>query len=160
MRSTIGKFISRGLRDKYFPKSEIAESDLLSIQLFVNAVLSAKGVLLKHKKRFISKSLWDITNPVSKYKYLQRYRSKCVLEEQDESIELRHEHVFEKANMVERILATPASVRKELQKAVGCVVTKPEHDLLHRKSKGYDGWARYKHAGIKVYDMKQGKWIT
>lgn len=160
MKSILGNFISRGIRTEYFAKAELAEEELLSIKAFITVVMSTESILFKHKKRFISKSLWNITNPISKYKYLRRYRSKGVLEGKDESIPLQHEHVFEKKQMVDRILKNPSSIEEELRKAVGCVVTKPEHDLLRKKAKGLDGWKRYDCAGIKIFDMKKREWIN
>jgi hypothetical protein len=52
--------------------------------------------------------------------------------------------------------ASPEAVDEILKKAVGCTITKDEHDLLGR-FQHLDGWERYRRAGIVVIDMETGK---
>lgn len=75
------------------------------------------------------------------------------------TVHLQHDHVYERSKMVERIMSNHELVEEELRKAIGCVITKNEHDLLHFHVMGIDGWDRYKNANIKVYDMKDCTWI-
>jgi hypothetical protein len=53
----------------------------------------------------------------------------------------------------ELINATPEAVGTILNKAIGCIVTKAEHDKL-RQFEGFDGWARYRQAHIMIIDME------
>ena len=62
--------------------------------------------------------------------------------------------------MVERILKDPDVLEHEMKQAIGCTVTKHEHDDLTRYDKSHDGWDRYKEAGIAVLDLKKNTRIS
>lgn len=69
---------------------------------------------------------------------------------------LVHEHVFQRALLVERLLAIePADIGLVLHDAVACVVTKQEHRRLGAVQ-GFDGWDRYRAAGVRVWDRHHG----
>lgn len=75
------------------------------------------------------------------------------------SRELRHEHVFERAKLVEELLKHPEKADEIADLAVACTVTRTEHNSLAavcRLNPQLSGWARYQAAGIKVYDMSTG----
>jgi hypothetical protein len=57
--------------------------------------------------------------------------------------------------MIERILANSDDLEGEVQLAIGCVVTKAEHDELTKYDKECDGWKRYVKANITVWDRKE-----
>ena len=59
--------------------------------------------------------------------------------------------------MIEALLqATPEGIDDILENAVGCTVTKDEHDRLDQ-FKNLDGWERYSRAGIVVIDTEAEK---
>jgi len=52
------------------------------------------------------------------------------------------------------IKANPDSAKDILKDAIGCTVTKDEHDRLNM-IKNCDGWQRYREAGIRVWDTEK-----
>jgi hypothetical protein len=68
--------------------------------------------------------------------------------------QLRHEHVVERREIVERLLAGDATA---LASAVACVVTVDEHRRLGGSRKS--GWERYGEAGVRVWDRQDAAWI-
>lgn len=98
-------------------------------------------VLEEHKKVLISRMLWKITEAHGKYN--TRYCSvKALKGSQDDR---RHDHVW---------------TRKQIHRAIGCTVTKSEHDKLTGFDTLCDGWDRYKRAGIAVLDLKENTRIS
>src|SRR5688572_28032423 len=71
-------------------------------------------------------------------KYNTRYYSEmaCKADKADK----RHDHVYTRKRMIERILANSDDLEGEVQLAIGCVVTKAEHDELTKYDKEWDGW--------------------
>jgi hypothetical protein len=70
---------------------------------------------------------------------------------------LRHDHVLQRKYMVDALLnANHEAVATILNKAIGCIVTKAEHDKL-RQFANFDGWERYRQAGIVIIDMETGR---
>jgi hypothetical protein len=59
--------------------------------------------------------------------------------------------------MVDALLKSPEAVTRILNKAVGCIVTKAEHDKLRQFERDFDGWERYRQAGIVIIDMETAK---
>lgn len=70
---------------------------------------------------------------------------------------LRHEHVFERQELIQRLLAGE-EVESVVADAVACIVTKAEHARLGKIQAS--GWSRYHEAGIRVYDSMDGKWLS
>ena len=113
-------------------------------------------VLEEHKKVLISRMLWKITEAHGKYN--TRYCSvKALKGSQDDR---RHDHVWTRKRMVERILEDPGVLEHEVQLAIGCTVTKAEHDKLREYDTLCDGWERYKRARIAVLDLKENTRIS
>ena len=67
---------------------------------------------------------------------------------------LRHEHVFPRRVMVDRLLAGDTLA---LTESFGCVVTVAEHGILDDRC---SGWDRYREAGVGVWDRAGvGAWL-
>jgi len=119
-------------------------------------------ILHTHRKSIMSEALWKLTEAETQ-KYKTRYCSKAVWELPDldsAGIDLIHEHVFQKAIMAEQLLRDVSmDVKKTLENAFGCVVTKKEHDRL--ADYGHeDGWKRYRMAGIAVVNAEKSDRTT
>jgi hypothetical protein len=114
------------------------------------------GVLEEHKKILISRMIWKITEANGKYN--TRYLSEKALKASKN--DRRHDHVWTRKQMVARILKNPNVLEREIKRATGCTVTKSEHDDLTKYDKDYDGWDRYKEAGIRVWDQEKRVWIS
>ena len=106
-------------------------------------------VLEEHKKVLISRMIWKITEVHGKYN--TRYFSEKALKASKD--DRRHDHVWTRKRMVERILADPRILEHEVKQAIGCTVTKAEHEKLTGFYTSYDGWERYKLARIAVWDQ-------
>ena len=107
-----------------------------------------------HKKELISVCIWKITEADGKLR--TRYRSVGSLNVSS-GTKLQHEHVFERKSLIQRLLDQKEEVQIILNDAIGCVVTKEEHDYLSRVSRenpDLEGWGRYKIAGIQVFDLE------
>lgn len=113
-------------------------------------------VLEEHKKVLISRMIWKITEAHGKYN--TRYCSEKALKASKD--DRRHDHVWTRKLMVERILEDPGVLEHEVQLAIGCIVTKAEHSNLTEFDKMCDGWERYKMAGIAVLDLKENTRIS
>lgn len=62
--------------------------------------------------------------------------------------------------MIKSLIDQPNRADEILSVAVGCTVTKQEHNRLHDIEKEFpdlDGWERYKSAGVSVVDMTSMK---
>lgn len=132
-----------------------------AIKIVTSATAAIRGVLSfgtevleEHKKGLISKMLWKITEANGKYN--TRYYSERALKA--DNSDKRHDHVCTRKRMIERILANPNGLDVEIRQAIGCVVTKAEHNELTKYDDKYDGWDRYKQAKIKVWDGKERRW--
>jgi hypothetical protein len=129
-----------------------AEERRRSAVVLVRTLLEAKALWKAHRVEFLKKALWKVTEADGVRKHETLYRSKASLRQ---SNDLRHDHVWQRANMVKNLMANPNDVEAILNKAVGCTITKHEHTLLNRFS-NLDGWERYRQAGIVVIDMATG----
>jgi hypothetical protein len=114
------------------------------------------------KKKLLNCCLWQLTVAEGTNKYNVRFVSaaaKLLLTDKGRSKVLRHDHVFRRAQMVEKLMrAKPQDAASILRRAVGCVVTKEEHDKNLRRIdqlKDADGWERYKRAQIVVWDQEK-----
>jgi hypothetical protein len=110
-------------------------------------------VLEDHKKSLITRMLWKITEANGKYstRYYSEKALKCSKDER------RHDHVWTRKKMVERLIDEPSLVEHEIEQAIGCTVTKDEHHALTKFDTSCDGWERYKRAGIVVWDLKENR---
>ena len=106
-----------------------------------------------HKKELISVCLWKITEADGKLNV--QYWSEGALSADKK--ELRHEHVYERRELIQRLLdgETPESV---VCNAIACIVTREEHKLLSESEES--GWNRYSDANVRVFDIKKQEWRT
>jgi hypothetical protein len=130
-----------------------AEARRRSAVALIKLLLSGSQELLPaHRHEFLKLALWKITEAETA-KYQTRFRSEASLS----SSMLQHDHVFQRALMVEALLAAPAEkVDEILSAAIGCTITREEHRRLNH-FKHLDGWERYSESGIVVIDMETGK---
>lgn len=111
----------------------------------------------------ISFWIWKITESPKvkkspKYKR-QKYWTEKALRQYKENAgkfhKLRHEHVFEKKKIADRIVISgnnKEKIKQELNSAESCIITSYEHKDLHSNPE-LDGWQRYETCGIVVYDI-------
>lgn len=133
------------------------ERDTDSEQILKEAISIAREVVRlevqpRLKKAILHTLVWNVT--VSGGKYETRYYSKAALREGTERI---HEHVFQRAYLVKRILNKPERLSDYFKYAVSCVVTTDEDTALTKEGRGKVGWARYIAAGIVVIDRATGE---
>lgn len=85
----------------------------------------------QHKRELLSICVWKATELDGKWN--TRFCSRGALEA-DPDTKLNHEHVVERAKLVDRMLAG-VTVDKVLKSAVACVVTVAEHKRLTERSR-------------------------
>ena len=92
-------------------------------------------VLEEDKKTLISRMIWKITKANGTYntRYFSEKARKASKDDR------RHDHVWTRKGMVEHILKDPDVLEHEIQRAIGCTVTKDEHDNLTGNTL-CDGW--------------------
>ena len=114
------------------------------------------AVLEEHKKSLISRMIWKITEANGKYntRYFSEKARKASKDDR------RHDHVWTRKRMLGRILKDPDVLEHEIERAIGCTVTKVEHDKLTGFDTLCDGWERYKRARIAVLDLKENTRIS
>jgi hypothetical protein len=111
----------------------------------------------RHKQELISVCICKITEADGKWN--TRYRTPAAVSESS-ATSLRHEHVFSRRVVVERLLSAPHHIDALLRRVVGCLVTTKEHALLKvvgHKHPDLDGWRRFQKAEIRVLDLLEGK---
>jgi len=112
------------------------------------------GVLPIHRRQLLGILLWKLTEAESFHKHKTRFQSERAL---SDKAQLRHDHVYQRGKMIAALeKATPDEVDDILKTAVGCTVTKEEHDRLSKFDEEY-GWERYRKAGITVIDTRTGE---
>lgn len=125
-----------------------------SVARLVKILLSSRepAILTAHLRELLTVLLWKLTEADSA-KYRTRYQSTEALRES--SGELHHEHVYQRAKMIDALLESqPHQVDGVLDLAVGCMITRPEAERLRRFDDDY-GWERYRKAGIEIMDTSQ-----
>jgi hypothetical protein len=132
-----------------------SEARLRSAIALIKLLLQPNAqILAEHRQEFLSIALWKITEAEATHKHRTRLCSEAVFAAPD--CECRHDHVFQRALMVQRLLnSKPDDVEKILGEAVACTITKDEHSLLNAHAH-LDGWERYRAAGIVVIDSRTG----
>ena len=129
---------------------------MASARRLVKLLVGADDLYPAHRKESIKLALWYVTEAEAG-KLNTRFRSRA---SREPGAVLRHDHVYERAKMAERLIAHPDELDRILDLAVGCVVTKEEHARLTAVSRQHpdlDGWRRYRAAGIEVVDMLRGE---
>jgi hypothetical protein len=128
-------------------EAEIVESAITAIEGILKL-----PILKQHKYGLIDGMIWTITQ--ARGKYTTRYRSRAALDA-PKGAKLQHEHVTTRKHLVNSILQHPERAREIAARAVGCVITKEEHQRLTRITREQPhltGWQRYEAAGIEVVD--------
>jgi hypothetical protein len=132
-------------------------------ELQISSAVSAIKALLpldlyaRHKQELISLCLCKITEADGKWN--TRYRTRAAMGKVSPS-GLRHEHVYSRRALVERLLRSPQHLDRILRPVIGCVVTTQEHALLKvfsHKHPELVGWSRFEKAGITVVDLLMDK---
>ena len=133
----------------YRPRPDREER--LSSAIKAAEVLVSMDLYPQHKRELLSICVWKATELDGKLN--TRFCSRGAIEAGPET-KLNHEHVVERAKLVDRMLAGE-SVDGCLKSAVACVVTVDEHKLLTKLSREkpeLEGWDRYEAVGIEVVD--------
>jgi hypothetical protein len=112
-------------------------------------------ILRVHRRELLRVLLYKLTEAESP-KYETRFQSKAASERKGH-VELRHDHVFRRAKMVDDLEKAMEKIDIILRNAIACTVTAEEDRNLSKVGKRYDGWARYKQAKIAVIDTRTGK---
>lgn len=140
-----------------FQRHPFAEERRRSAVVLIKTLLEEPGLWPKHRREFLKIALFKLTEAEGVSKYKTRLRSEASLAASFSDRDLRHDHVFQRADMVEALMqAKPGDVDEIINRAVGCTVTKNEHRLLDQ-FKNSDGWERYRKANIVVIDMETRK---
>jgi hypothetical protein len=120
----------------------------------IEVALSINDVGDNMKSKVIDLMIWNYAGAIKGAygKYRGKYCSIKSMENED--AELIHEHVFERKQIIKKILQEGKITEKIKNIMVTCVVTKEEDNELKSLAKNKLGWDRYKAANIKVIDME------
>lgn len=133
-----------------FRRHAHAEQRKQSIVIFVKEILELSGLYPAHRRSFLKTALSKYTEGEGGHKHKTRFRSKASYAA---GSKLRHDHVYQRARMVDLLMAQPENVEAILSSAVGCTITKEEHAGLDNY-RHLDGWERYREAGIVIVDTE------
>lgn len=119
----------------------------------------------KHAKKMLSHALWLLSESecggVGR-KYETRYCSSEALNVKRTAATVRHDHVLTRQKAIEQLVKARDSQKRVdqiLDKVFGCTVTIDQHRDLGRFDKEYEGWNRYREAGIAVIDRERGEQV-
>jgi hypothetical protein len=136
-----------------FKAHKHAEARRRSAVHLIKLLLQGDPAILRvHRAEAMSVALWKFTEADGKHN--TSYCSQQALAAT--KAERIHEHVFQRALMINELLENPNDVDRILQQALGCLVTRQEHAFLENYKHLY-GWERYSRAGITVVDMRTQK---
>jgi hypothetical protein len=136
---------------KPHPESEARKRSAVTLIKYLLAIKKPE-VLQTHRRQLLTVLLWKITEAESS-KWKTRFQSEGA--RRRGKAKLRHDHVFQRSKMIAALeKATLHEVDVILKKAIACTVTIKEHARLSEFDTEYDGWARYRKAGIKVIDTQ------
>jgi hypothetical protein len=105
-------------------------------------------------RELLSTLIWKFTEASGKHKL--DFMSRKAMSELNKK-NLIHEHVFERAKLVSRLLEPCANIDEILRDALACLVTKEEHDQLDKLDSSLEGWDRYVAAHIQVFSTVTGE---
>ena len=138
-----------------YQRHPLAEQRLHSATTLVKGLLQMPGLIAEHRREFLKLAQWKVTEAEGRTKYKTRMCSQESLSNAPGS-KLEHDHVFQRSLMVDALLsASPDAVDTIIKGAVGCTITKQEHDRL-KQFEHLDGWGRYRAAGIVVINTETG----
>ena len=136
---------------KYKPHKD-REKRIESAIMAINALLPL-DLYLSHKKELLSTCIWKITEANGKHNLCFWSEGATIsISKKD----LRHEHVFERKELISRLLSGE-DTKLVVKDAIACLVTKDEHIALTASKKS--GWKRYKDCNIKVFNSDKHEWI-
>lgn len=110
------------------------------------------------KRRMLSHSLWFVTETEGTSKYRTRFMSRKAIGKNPR--QLHHEHVIPRKVLVDAMVREPHRAAEIAATAIGCTVTRKEHEALTKLDKsepGVVGWDRYRRAGIVIIDTVTGE---
>ncbi len=138
-------------KEYVFTKHLNAEARTRSARRLIERLLEPDPEILpEHQRECLNIALWKLTLAESVDKHRTRYCSEAAFA--NPAAELRHDHVFQRSYMVDKLTkCAPSEIASIIERAVGCTITREEHSALNWH-KHLDGWARYEAAGIKVRD--------
>jgi len=124
---------------------------LLDISRLIDSI-RALEIYAPTKRRMLVHALWEVA--VTTGNFYPRFRSQSVTLQVGAPIQ--RDHIFQKNRIIRRLLEDPQySSQEAVQNAQCCVVTREEHDALHRVDPLIDGFERYEAANIVYLDMLQ-----
>jgi hypothetical protein len=135
----------------FTPHLQAAERKRSAVEL-TKVLLATKDqetILPQHLRELLGILLWKVTQAESST-HKTRFQSRDALKFRNKG-NLRHDHVYQSAKMIDALLAAPERADEILDTAIGCTVTVAEHNRLHEFEEEY-GWGRYRKAGIVVMD--------
>jgi hypothetical protein len=135
---------------KYKPDPK-AEERRRSAAALVNVLLAnQRNILPEHIRELLDILLWKITEADGKYK--TRYQSNGALTCAKRL--RRHDHVYPRKPMIDKLLSAPQDVDRILKDAIGCTVTLDEHNSLRKFDEKCYGWGRYRQADVPVVNTE------
>ena len=157
---SLAALASSRTRILYRPPPDM-EARLEYLRALLAHVLAFKGNpnYLAYQKELLTRVLlWKFSEITGKY--TTRYRSEGALHvDHGEDRKRRagervldHEHVYQRAQLADELLARPEDMEAIVARAIGCTVTKEEHRRLGQVN-GVDGWERYRRADVRVFDV-------
>jgi hypothetical protein len=109
-------------------------------------VYKASEATHKFDVSYWSYGVWARVQPYSTFKAVLRLSPRPI-----------HEHVHTRKSLVDAMLKDSTCIERVLrEEAFACLVTKEEDRLLKNTLVGFD---RYTAAGIRVWDVKNQRWI-
>lgn len=141
-------------------ESARAAANFRSAVAVARFAVTSVEVVAAQRDRLLGECIWFVTEADGKY--ATRYRSRGVLELQDDGplrsvlSRLRHEHVVTRKSLADR-MRVGEDPEVVLADAVACVVTVEEHARLSVYDLTHYGWDRYRAAGVEVIDMATGE---
>jgi hypothetical protein len=154
--SDVANWTAMAQSAKYEFKEDPTATAIVQSAVRLIKLILQNGVELlpEHRRMVLDAALWKITEAESVHKHRTRFCSLAVFSAPD--CECRHDHVFQKAKMIDDLIKSgPSAVDEIASKAVACTITKEENLILNRY-KALDGWERYRKAGITVIDARTG----
>jgi hypothetical protein len=148
-------FLSKLSHRRRYVEGSATAQKLADIRILLSAVRSLEiGKALK--KRMLVHGIWEVARATGDF--CGRYRSETVI--RFEGCKIQRDHIYQKSTLVEQLLGASPDIDSIMDRARCCIVTAEEHEKLHRLQKNFDGWDRYRAAGVAVYDMQSETRVT
>jgi hypothetical protein len=141
-------------RELYAPSPTVTQQ-LADIRTVLEAVRQLQ-IAAKLKRDMLDVAIWQVAFATgnTQSRFMGRYRSEAVITQV--GLKIQRDHAYPRAALLAELLGASPDLESIIERAqCCCVVTEEEHKRL--SAVHTDGWARYKHAGIVVYDMLHGR---